>query len=135
MAEILGLGTKFQRKDATDVFVDIAQVVSITPPEVKIDDVKVERLDGDGVQKVLPGLIDVGEIKLKLNFDPADTAHTTLQNDAFARTIQQYKIVLPTGYSCTLTGFISNFGISEISADEVIQAEVTIKLTEKPVWS
>lgn len=134
MSEILGLGTKFQREGATaGTFVDVAQVASITPPQSEADDVEIEELDPtDGFKRFLPGLIDAGEVPLTLNFDPADTGHTALLTDHQTRATKNYRIVLPDGSQWTFSGYVKSFAPQEIAAGEVIQAEVTIKVSGKP---
>lgn len=134
MPEIIGLGTKFQREGATPgTFEDIAQVVSITPPQSEADDVEIEELDpADGYKRYLPGLLDAGEVSLTLNFDPANTGHNALLSDHQNRATKNYRIVLPDGYQWTFSGYVKSFAPQEISAGEVIQAEVTIKVSGKP---
>lgn len=137
MAEILGLGTKFQRESATSgVFEDIAQLVNITPPQSEADNVEIEELDPpEGYKRFLAGLLDGGEVPLLLNFDGSNTGHTTLLADHQGRITKNYKIVLPDTSAWAITGYVQSYAPQEINAGEVIQAEVTIKVSGKPVFT
>lgn len=134
MAEMIGYGTQFQRETVTpDVYDTIAQVSNITPPQSEIDDVEIEELDPiEGYKRFLPGLIDGGEVSLTLNFDGKNTGHQNLLNDHQSRSIRKYKIVLPDNTTWAFSGYVKSFSSSEINAGEVIQAEVTIKISGKP---
>lgn len=137
MAISTGVGTKFQVEGATTgTFVDLANVVSVTPPSVEVDDVEVESLDPeDGFKQYMPGLLDSKEVSLNINFDAQDTGHTALIADLNSRAIKQYKILLPDGASWTFSGFIKGFKPSEIQAGDIMQAEVTIRVTGKPTFA
>lgn len=134
MAEMIGYGTIFQRETATaGVYDTIAQVANITPPQSETDDVEIEELDPANAHKrFLPGLIDGGEVSLTLNFDGKDIGHQNLLNDHQNRTIKNYKIVLPDNTTWAFSGYVKSFSPSEISAGEIVQAEVTIKVSGKP---
>ena len=136
MAESLGLKTLFQREGATQgTFETIAQVASIQPPQPEREVVEVEDLNPtDDVKKKLPGVIDVGEVTLTLNFDPDDTGHTALESDFWAGAIKNYRIKLPTGEGWTFSGFISGWAPQEITEGDVLQVEVTITVTAKPTF-
>lgn len=134
MAELLGVGSKFQRETGTPgTYTDIAQVVGITPPQAAVDVVEVEDLDPpEAVKKKLPGLIDAGEVTVTLNFDPSDTGHSTLESDFWERSTHKYRIVLPDDNGWTFEAFISDFSPSDVAAGEPVQAEVTFTLSGKP---
>ena len=132
MAEAVGLKSRFQRYTGT-TFEDVAQVASITPPQPSREVVEVDDLNPpDDIKKKLPGIIDAGEVTLRLNFDPDNTGHTTLEQDFYAGTITQYRIVLPSNDGWTFSGFISGWAPQELAEGDVIQVEVTFTVTSKP---
>lgn len=135
MAEITGLKTKFQREGATQgTFEDVAQVAGITPPQPERETVDVEDLDpADGVKKKLAGLIDAGEVSLTLNFDPTNTGHTALEGDFYAGVERKYRIKLPNNYGWTFSGLVTGFAPNDIASGDVVQVEVTIAVSGKPV--
>ncbi|MCK9326634.1 MAG: hypothetical protein M0P69_14180 [Bacteroidales bacterium] len=131
MPEITGLRTKFRREGATaGTFEEIAQIASIAPPQPERETVDVDELDPPGeVRKKLVGLIDAGEASLTLNFDPTNTGHLDLEQDFRTGEAKQYQIELPNGHGWTFSAFCTAYQPQEISASEVIQAEVTLVLT------
>ena len=143
MAEATGLGTQFLRENAvTGDFDAIAQVASITPPQLTRDTVDVEELaPADDFKKKLVGLIDGGEFSVTLNFDPEEQGHKDLEED-FANGVPcNYRIQFPfdeTVYSgggyYDITGIVTGFAPQEIAASDVMQAEVTIAVTAKPTY-
>lgn len=131
MGEITGIKTKFYREGATQgTFEEIAQVASITPPQPEREVVEVDELDPPGgVRKKLVGLIDAGEVSLTLNFDPTNTGHLDLEQDFRDGVAKQYRIKLPNGYGWTFSALCTAYQPQEISAGDVVQAEVTLAAT------
>ena len=143
MAEATGLGTQFLRETAvTGVFAAIAQVASITPPQLTRDTVDVEELaPADDFKKKLVGLIDGGEFSVTLNFDPEEQGHKDLEDDFTNGAPYNYRIQFPfdeTVYSnggyYDITGIVTGFAPQEVTASDVMQAEVTIAVTAKPTY-
>jgi len=131
MAEITGLKTKFYREGTTPgTFEEIAQIASISPPQPEREVVEVDELDPPGsVRKKLVGLIDAGEVSVTLNFDPSNAGHLDLEQDFRDGTPKQYRIKLPNDYGWTFTAICTAYQPQEISAGDVVQAEVTLALT------
>lgn len=131
MGEITGLKTKFYREgDTAGTYEEIAQIASITPPQPEREVVEVDELDPPGeVRKKLAGLIDAGEASLTLNFDPANIGHVGLEQDFRDGTAKSYRIKLPNDYGWTFTALCTAYQPQEISAGDVVQAEVTLVLT------
>lgn len=133
MAETTGLKTKFFRGSDPGtgiVYTEIAQIASITPPQPEREIVEVEELDPPGeVRKKLVGLIDAGEVSVTLNFDPTNTGHLDLESDFQAGAAVSYRIKLPNGYGWTFDAICTAYQPQEISAGDVVQAEVTLALT------
>lgn len=131
--EAVGLGSKFQIKSGT-TYTDIAMVSSITPPQISVDDVEIEDIDPvDGYKRYLPGLKDGGEVTVTLNFDPADTGQTSLADKLEAQTIEDFRIVYPNGTDAwSFKGYVKGYAPQDLGASDVMQVEVTIKVTGKP---
>lgn len=142
--ERTGLGTTFLRETAADssVFTAIAQVATITPPQLTRETVDVEELaPADDFKKKLVGLIDGGEFSVTLNFDPDEESHGDLEEDFANGVPYNYRIQFPfdeTVYSgggyYDITGIVTGFAPQEIAASDVMQAEVTIAVTAKPTY-
>ncbi len=137
MAEATGLGTKFNREtDVPGTFAAVGMIANITPPGAQRDVVEVDDLNPvNEVKKKLVGLIDSGELSLTLNYDPEDAGHGDLEDDFHAGLAHNYQIELASGGIWGITGIVTGFAPSEISAGDVMQAEVTITVTAKPEYT
>lgn len=138
MAERLGLGTLFGYvvAGAPETFNPIAQIASVQPPQPEREVVNVDDLNPTNeVQKKLLGAIDVGEVTLTLNFDDADSEHTGLETDFYNGTEKEYGIKLPSGKGWKFKAKISGWAPQEVGANDVIQAQVTLTVTNKPTFT
>lgn len=130
MSEATGLKTTFILGTTP-----IGRVASITPPGPQRDVAEVEDLNPtDEIKKKLLGLIDLGEMSLTINFDPADSGHAGLEAALYSGALQTCKIKYPTRSGYTFSGYVTGFAPQEISAGDVMQAEVTITVTTKPTY-
>jgi hypothetical protein len=144
MAEQTGLHTKFLRETSTPgTYSEVAMVATITPPQLQRDVVEVDSLNpANDIRNKLLGLIDAGEMTVTLNFDPEEQGHEDLESDFHAGLAHNYRIEFPfddTVYSAggyyDITGIVTGFAPQEISAGDVMQAEVTIAVTAKPEYT
>ena len=135
MAESLGMKTKFLREGTTvGTFEEIAQVANISPPQHSRNVVQVEDLNpADQVYRKLVGLVDAGELSVTLNFDPENTGHNDLEADFWAGEEKQYQIMFPSGKGMTIPALVSDWAPQSIAAEEVMQVEVTLTVTGKPI--
>ena len=131
MAESTGLKTKFILGTNT-----IGQVASITPPGPTRETVDVEDLNPtDEFKKKLIGLIDGGDMSFTINFNPEDTGHQACEAALYSGTEQTCKIKYSSGKGYTFKGYVTGFAPQEITAGDVMQAEVTIAVTSKPTYA
>lgn len=130
MAEATGLKTKFIL-GATE----IAQVSGIAPPGPTRETADVEDLDPtDEFKKKLLGLIDGGECSFTLNFDPENSTHQACEAALYSGAEQTCKIKYRSGKGYTFKGYVIGFAPQEITSGDVMQAEITIAVTSKPVY-
>lgn len=144
-AERTGLGVLFQREKnlVPGKYDIIAQVASITPPQLQRELVDVEELaPTDDFKKKLVGLIDGGDFSVTLNFDPDEQGHKDLEQDLHDGVAHNYRIAFPfddevyiSGAYYTIVGLVTGFAPQEIAAAEVMQAEVTIAVVAKPEYT
>lgn len=130
MAKIKCKGTKVQQSIAA-IFTDIAQVISIDPPEGKVETYDATALDSSaGKENKITGFVDGGELKFELFMDPAlagfkfMTAQITTPADG-----QQYKVIF-ADVGATAWAF-SGGGISigpAVKMNDGLKATVTVKL-------
>ncbi len=91
----LGYGTLLQRYTGA-AWVTVAEQVSISGPSLSSDDVEVTNHDSAGGSKeYIPALMDTGEIGFDGNFIPGNASQTQLLTDQKARTVANWRIVLP----------------------------------------
>jgi len=130
MAESTGLKTRFILGTNT-----IGQVASITPPGPTRETVDVEDLNPtDDFKKKLIGLIDGGDMSFTINFNPEDTGHQACEAALYSGVEQTCKIKYKSGKGYTFSGYVTGFAPQEITAGDVMQAEVTIAVTSKPTY-
>ncbi|WP_461367542.1 phage tail tube protein [Candidatus Darwinibacter acetoxidans] len=130
MAESTGLKTQFILGANT-----IGQVASITPPGPTRETVDVEDLNpADEFKKKLIGLIDGGDMSFTINFNPEDAGHKACEAALYSGVEQTCKIKYKSGKGYTFKGYVTGFAPQEITAGDVMQAEVTIAVTSKPTY-
>lgn len=133
---ISAFGTKLKRGGTAGTA--IAEVTEISGPGMSSDPIELTSHDStSGWREFVGGLKDGGELKLKINYLPANTtqkfAAGGLLYDLDAGTTQSYALVFPDAatttwtFNCIVTGF-------EVGApiDDKLSADVSFKLSGKP---
>lgn len=128
MSEYIAKGTLL--KKGTSSPVTIANIMNITPPNLSRDALETTKHnDSNRWRTFIPGLVDPGEVKLDITWDPAETSHDFLTDIASA-TIGDYSIVFPDTAATTWTfkAFVTGFEPSG-EVDGLLSATVTFKLS------
>ncbi|MFA5160920.1 MAG: phage tail tube protein [Elusimicrobiales bacterium] len=133
---ISGFGTKLKMGDGAspEVFSDIAAVSKVGGPGVSLDTIDVTADDSPGGYKeYAAGLLDAGEIKLELNFLPANASQTGLLTALTSRAAKHFKLVFPDTANTTwsFSAFVTNFE-PDAPVDGKLAASVTLKITGQP---
>ncbi len=129
-----GLKTKFLRKGTT-TFEEIASVASITPPQLGRDVSEYEELDPPtDIKGKVFGLVDAGEVSVKLNFREDDAGQLALEQDFWEAVEGEYAIKFPSGKGHTIKGVVTGWAPQEITQGDPMQVDVTITVTDKPVY-
>jgi len=126
-----GVGTKFQRGDgaSNESFSDIAEINSITGPNLSRDTIDVTSLDSTGgYREFIAGFRDGGELTLSMNFAPS--GYFDLKDDFEVEVTHNYRIVMGNAAQTTfdITGLITALGVA-IPLDDKVTCDVTIKIT------
>ena len=126
-----GVGTKFQRGDgaSNEAFADIAEINSITGPNLVRDTIDVTSLDSTGgYREFIAGFRDGGELTLSMNFTPS--GYFDLKDDFEDENTHNYKIVMGNTAETTfdITGLITALGVA-VPLDDKVTCDVTIKIT------
>jgi hypothetical protein len=78
---MLGYGSHFQieSQESPTVFVDLGEVINITPPSSTVDQVDVTHMQSPGRRReFIDGLIDPGECSFDMNYIPGSDSDTLL---------------------------------------------------------
>jgi predicted secreted protein len=123
-----GVGTQFRRWSGS-AWVKIAEINSISGPNMSRDTIDVTSLDSTGgYREFIGGFRDGGTVQLAMNFLRAtiDTMKTDFETDD----LQNYEIVLPDDETTTLefTGLVTELPL-EIPPDDKITMTVSIKVS------
>lgn len=136
---IHGQGTLFQ-VEINSIWETIAEVETISGPELKVDSIDVTSHDSPhGYKESIPGLKEGGTVKIDGNLVPYHVTHTRLIGDITNGTQRNYRIVFPdaveldTRTKCSFLGHIEAFSASA-PASKQLGFSATIKIDGEPVW-
>lgn len=93
-----GKGSIFSRGDGatpTEAFTAIAEVTSITGPNMTAETIDVTNMDSGGWREFITSLKDAGEVSFGLNFQPGATSHIALIQDEIDTQVRNYRIEWP----------------------------------------
>lgn len=139
MAGLAAFGTTLKKGTGSSV-VTIANITSIEGPAFTTEMLDVTAHDsGDGYRERVPSFLDVGEITLRLNWDPANATHlgaNSLYADWAAKRLDTYTITFPDANDTSLSGqaYISNISPTA-PFDGKLEATVTLAPTGKWTFS
>lgn len=135
---VFGKGTRLQRK-VSGVYETIAQVKSIEGPGIQGDVLDTTNMDTAGNwREKLAGLKDAGSMTFRVNFIPSNPTHnasTGFMADLVNGTQRDHQIIFPDIPSTTWLFPNSQILSAPITVpvDNVLEANVTILITEPPV--
>lgn len=134
----IGHGTTFEINssllNSPDQWVPIAEVVSITPPQLSRDAIDATHSQSpEKWREFIPGLRDGGEVTLEVNFIPAGIGTTQILNTFNSDDPVNARINFPDSpvTTWTFTAFITSFE-PDAPFDDKMSATVTFKLSGKP---
>jgi len=133
---ISAFGTTLKIGDGAtpEVFTPIAEVTNVGGPGMSMDTVDITHHSSPGGWKEYTGgLLDGGEIKLELNFLPANATQESLITALSARTKKNFQLLFPDSAATTwdFSAFVTNFEPSA-PVDGKLGASVTLKITGQP---
>ena len=126
MTAIRAQGTVFQMT-ISSVLTAIAHVVGIDGPDSTREDIDVTDLSSGAWREFLAGLIDGGEVALRLNFDPDGATHQALTDQFILTTNVACKLIFSDTTEWPLTCYIKRVGPS-IETGGKAEASVTFKV-------
>ncbi len=114
----------------------VALVGNIDGPNLKGDTIDVTNHDNvDMYKEFIVGLKEGGDVKFKLYFDPLEITHTDALATFEARTVANWKIVLPVdgAPAWAFAGVITAFNPKH-DVNAALTADCTIKTSGRPVF-
>lgn len=135
---IKGYGSVFERGDGADpeVFAEVAEVVSITPPQLTKETVDATHLNSpDGYREFLAGMKDAGEVTFTMAYVANGTGQSDIRDDFEADDVVNYRITLPNDATWEFSGIVTGLAPSELSIEERVTEAVTIKVSGKPIFT
>lgn len=123
----IGYGAVFAIESATpDTYVNVAEVVSVTPPALKRGYEDATHIASDNrIKEFIPGLFEYGEAQLTLNFTSAQ--FDTLLTAAKSTTGGKYRITLPDTSTIVFEGFFTGLTPPELTAEGKMEATASIR--------
>lgn len=129
---IIGWDAEFWLDNASGTLTQIAEVISVTPPNPQADDVEVTHYKSPNRRReYIAGLIEDGEGTIEINYVPGSATDVLIRaavNDGARRS---YRFVLPDGNTgwqidgdCIVKGFERN-----IPVDDRMTASITVRFT------
>ncbi len=132
-----GSGTAFKRGDGAspEIFVTIADVISISGPGITKDEIETTALDSNA-KEFIGALDDPGEITLELNQNFQDPGQPLLRADAEGSALGNFEVVWSdvSGTKAAFNGEVMEYSITA-EANDAVKASVRIKVNGSITWT
>jgi hypothetical protein len=133
-----GSGTLLQHGVAGTpiVYTTVSDRVSVDGPGIASNDIDGTDLDSAAMEYT-PGLPDMGELTLTLNFKPGSVSHQLMFSLAANPVLEPWQLQFPDGTKFPFDAYVKSFKVSGMAVNEKITAEVGLKLsgTIVPVYA
>lgn len=129
----IGYDTRFAIEDApgSGVFVELAEVYAVTPPEITVDEVEVTHFQSPGrSRQYIPALSDNGTAQAEMNFVPnsaTDQRLEELKADGPSGVVAM-RITYPNGVTVTFDAFVASY-TKGVPVDDRMTATAGFKVT------
>lgn len=118
----IGYNTRFAIENApgSGVFVELAEVYSVTPPEMTVDQVEVTHMQSPGrSREYIAALSDNGTAQAEMNFVPNSATDQRLEALRAAGTVLAMRITYPNGVRVTFSAFVATYSKGVPVADRM----------------
>lgn len=136
---VAGVGTQLLVGDGgspVEVFAAIAEVLTLTGPELAAEEIEVTNLDSaGGFKEFITGLVEGGTISLDLNWIKGAN-QVTLRDDVAAGTQRNYRITFSDSPAtvANFAGVVTAFSFST-EPNSQIQSSATVRITGVIAWT
>lgn len=122
--------------DGTETFTQIAEVTSLPLPKEEGTEVEATHLNSPNkMREYIAGLADGGELAFECNFIPTDESQSAMRALRRSGVSTNFKVEFLDGTTCTFTAFVKSWDAGTATADAVITATITLKLTGDATWA
>jgi predicted secreted protein len=132
---LLGYGSVFQivSDSSPDLYVELAEIKSITPPSISVDQVEVTHMQSPNrYREFISGLLDGGEASFEMNFIPGSTSDDRLFELLNLPTgvsrRRACRISYPNGVTWSFEAEVTGYE-PDIPFDDAMTATVTLKVS------
>lgn len=133
----IGYGSKYAIWDAgltVPAFVEVAEVINITPGEATADRVDATHMQSPGRRReYISGLIDNGEASFEINWVPGSDTDERLRDLFSSGETVEHKITFPGGITLTYDASIIGFS-KVIPIDDRMTATITLAVSGAETW-
>jgi len=129
----IGYNSKYAIYSA-GAFVDIAEVINITPGEAVADRVDATHMQSPGRRReYISGLIDSGEATFELNWIPGSATDVLLRGLFTSGDTVDHRITFPNGVTLVFEASIIGFS-KVIPIDDRMTATITVAVSGEETW-
>ena len=128
---VAAIGTKLARNGTV-----IALMSDIDGPGLKGDTIDITNHDNaDNHKEFIVGLLEGGDLKGKIYFDPTEGTQTGLITAMQSRTLDDWTLTYPGGtHHWSFSGVLTQFDV-KAKVKDALEADITIKISGKPVYA
>lgn len=117
------------------VFVEIGEVINVTPGEASSDRVEATHMKSPGRRReYIAGLIDSGEASFEINWIPGGPTDILLRELFDSGETVEHKIVYPAGISCTYEAQITGYS-KAVPIDDRMTSTITVSVSGAESWA
>lgn len=126
----IGYGNKYEiSTDGGSSWIEIAEVVDITPPALSVGEEDVTHTRSpNATMETIPTLIDPGSMSAELNWIAGSATEQTIVNNMAARAKIDHRVTFANGVLWTWKGFFTGFEPSAPNQGK-LAASVTVRCT------
>lgn len=126
----IGYNTRFSIENApgSGVFVELAEVYEVTPPNASVDQVDVTHYQSAGkTREFIPGLVDGGTVTVSMNFAPNSVTDQRIEGLKLAGTVLAMRVTFPNGATATFPAGVQSY-TKAIPVDDKMTATMEVKV-------
>lgn len=127
---IIAFDVTLEVEDApgSGVFVALAEITNVTPPNAQVDDVEVTHMTSPGRAKEFkPGLTDYGEAEFEMNWIPSSVTDTFIRAWRADGTTRSTRVTYPEGETDTFPAYPRGYQTGAQIGDK-LSATLTLKV-------